>query len=173
VFFPPLLSLAPKAERKIRVGKITPCGASEKTYRLFIEELPPLRSPGRPDTGTHVRTLTRFGIPVFLEPTKPAAKRNVELTDIRPGHFSVAVRNPGNVHLHLHRVRIKGLGAAGVSVFERELASSYVLAGGTRLYEVDVPPAECPRVERLEVDVTTDGDTFAERFEAPAGVCGR
>ena len=42
VFFPALLTLEPGKERKIRIGVSKPAGAVERTYRVFVEELPPL-----------------------------------------------------------------------------------------------------------------------------------
>ena len=45
VVFPALLTLGPKEERKLRIGATVPAGAVEKTYRVFVEELPALRAP--------------------------------------------------------------------------------------------------------------------------------
>ena len=40
VFFPTLLTLKPKETRRVRVGSATPQEVREKTYRIFVEELP-------------------------------------------------------------------------------------------------------------------------------------
>ena len=40
VFFPALLTLKQGEERRIRVGSTVSPGAIEKTYRIFVEELP-------------------------------------------------------------------------------------------------------------------------------------
>jgi len=54
VFFPSLLTLTPGGTRNVRVGPVTPFAATEKTYRIFIEELPPLATPkGGPGGGAH------------------------------------------------------------------------------------------------------------------------
>src|SRR5258708_4554715 len=41
LFSPPLLMLAPKEERKVRLASQTSAGAAEKSYRLLIEQLRP------------------------------------------------------------------------------------------------------------------------------------
>src|SRR5262249_7800725 len=78
VFFPKLLTLAPGEERKIRVGASTPAAATEKTYRLFVEELPSA-DQANPATGTsQIRVLTRAGIPIFVRPAKPVVTARIE-----------------------------------------------------------------------------------------------
>src|SRR3954469_13224162 len=41
VFFPSLFTLEPGQDRKVRVGTTANFGAAEKSYRLFLEQLPP------------------------------------------------------------------------------------------------------------------------------------
>ena len=95
VFFPALLSLSPKEERKVRVGATTSFAASEKTYRIFVEELPP--QPGGA-TQSAVRVLTKMGVPIFLQPAKIQAQGSLNDLMVKEGTFTFNVRNPGNVH---------------------------------------------------------------------------
>jgi fimbrial chaperone protein len=83
------------------------------------------------------------------------------------------MKNPGNIHFEVLKLRVRGLGPNGSAEFERELPAAYVLAGGTRLYDVEVPSADCAKLEHLEIEVTTDQDTFVERFDPPAGLSPR
>jgi len=173
VCFPPLLSLEPGEKRPIRIGATAAVGAVEKTYRVFIEQLPPLRSPEKSGAESQVRVLTRLGVPIFLAPVKPMAGRGIELADVAPGRISLVVKNKGNVHFQFRKVRLIALGTAGEQVFERELPGAYVLAGGSRVYPLEVDAANCPKVARLEVEVTTEKDSFGERLDFPPGVCAR
>jgi len=68
VYFPSLLTLEKGEERKVRVGTAVPAGSVERSYRLFIEELPPAE---RPDQSGVVRILTRTSIPSSFSPPSP------------------------------------------------------------------------------------------------------
>src|SRR5262245_47029620 len=70
VFFPMMLTIAPHAERKVRVGSSAEFGSVEKAYRLFVEELPAAATPTATG-GFQIQVLTRMGIPVFLQPVEP------------------------------------------------------------------------------------------------------
>ena len=46
VFFPAILTLQPQESRQIRVGAKVKPGATERAYRIFIQELPGLQKVG-------------------------------------------------------------------------------------------------------------------------------
>src|SRR5262245_19592751 len=69
VFFPALLTLNAGEERRVRVGSTVAAGGTEKTYRIFVEELP-AESQG---DATQVRVLTKMGIPIFIRPEKESS----------------------------------------------------------------------------------------------------
>src|SRR5207253_10011104 len=94
LFFPALFSLRPGEERNVRVGVGTPFGLVEKTYRVFVEELPPTERPAQPSS--EVRVLTRVGVPVFLQPLRAVERRSIEGLEARGGRasFRVAYRGP-------------------------------------------------------------------------------
>ena len=97
VFFPPLFSLAPGEQRNIRIGTATPPAATEKTYRIFIEELPPSDAPSGGAPG-RVTIRTRLGVPIFLKPGKEVMSGRIEGLALRQGRVSFELRNTGNVH---------------------------------------------------------------------------
>ena len=67
LYFPNLMALEKNEQKLVRVGLRTPAAAQEKTYRLFVEELPGPPSPGTA-SGARVALRVRFGVPIFLKP---------------------------------------------------------------------------------------------------------
>ena len=84
-------------------GKAVPFGAVERTYRIFVEELPPSTQQAVPPG--QVRVLARMGIPIFVEARAGRAELRVgiEAGDVvRPvdrldGRAARRARGPGPV----------------------------------------------------------------------------
>jgi fimbrial chaperone protein len=166
VFFPALLTLRPSEERRIRVGSVAPAGSQEKTYRIFVEELPSLEA----SSGGAVRVLTKMGIPIFLRPAKEAAAGALSEVGQQNGKFHFMLSNTGTVHFVPQAITVRGLSGRN-AVFERHLEGWYVLAGGHRLFDLDLPRPECVRATSLAVEVKFSSATLEERLETPAGAC--
>ena len=170
VVYPAMLTLAPKQERKLRVGTTVLPGASEKSYRIFVEEMPPLKSPKVEKS--EVRVLTKMGIPVFLEPAKPAVAGAVEGMAVAKGVLGFTVKNTGNVHFLVQTVQARALDAAGATLFEKKLDGWYVLAGGTRVWEVEIPKDACAKTKSFSIEVQAAETKFNGRLDKPVAGCG-
>jgi fimbrial chaperone protein len=159
VVFPTLFTVPAGGSRAVRVGTTAKPGASERSYRIFVEELPPMTPEGQ----TGVRVLTRMGIPVFLAPARARAHTAVHAA-ARAGKLDVVVENGGTVHVMLKSVRVVGLGAGGEELFAKDLSGWYLLAGGKRVYTLDVPAGACPKLRRVTLKAQTDasGSTTGE-----------
>jgi fimbrial chaperone protein len=169
VIFPPLLTLQAKEERKIRVGVTVPPGSAEKTYRMFVEEL-----PTEQDTSNGVRMLTKMGIPIFLAPTKATGSAALKELAVKNGHFGFRLENGGTVHIMPQSVRVVGLDAAGLTAFEQKPNAWYILAGGVRIFDVEVPAASCAQVHSLAVEARlSETTTLKETLQTPGGACGK
>ena len=169
LFFPALFTLKPGEERNIRVGVGTPFGPVEKTYRVFVEELPPTERSAQPSS--QVRVLTRVGVPVFLAPERPVERRSIEGLEARGGRASFRVVNGGTVHFREDTVKLRGVDAAGAVLFEREQRGWYVLAGGSLDYELELPRG-CAGLAAVVATVTADnGDRFEQRAPAEPSAC--
>jgi len=171
VVFPALLALAPNEERKLRIGSTVPAGAVEKTYRVFVEELPGLRAP-QTQAKSEVKVLTKMGIPIFIRPAKPVTTGKVEGMTTAKGKLSFTVKNTGNVYFLIQSVKIKGVDAAGKATFEKNLEGWYLLAGGTRVWNVDFPSAACAKTKSVTFDVQSEETKFSGRMEVAAAACG-
>ncbi len=168
VFFPSLLTLKPSEERRVRVGSAVTIDAREKTYRIFVKELPPL---GQDAAAGAVRVLTTMGVPIFLRPDKEVA--SAALNEIRQhaGTLQFTLANTGTVHFVPQTIRVRGL-AESHTLFEREVEGWYVLAEGRREFSIALPPAECGRLTMLMVHVEFASARLEERLQTPGGACG-
>jgi fimbrial chaperone protein len=170
IFFPALLTLAPGEQRNVRVGTaagVTP-GEVERSYRIFVEELPPAV---RPADATKVRVLTRVGIPVFLEPPKPAPRPEVTGMALAGEKLSFQIRNGGNVRAKPLAVRIVARGGRGEILSDKGIDVWYVLARGERLLDVVLPKERCAEARAVAVEVTLEGGSIRGELPAPRGVC--
>jgi fimbrial chaperone protein len=165
LFFPALLSIEPGKSRNLRVGTTTSFGAGEKTYRIFVAQMPPLERKGGGLT-TGVRVLTRLGIPVFLEPesTTPAAR--LDGLAVRKRHLTMQLKNTGNVHLFVTQIHLIGKGADGKVRFEKKSQGWYVLGGGVRDYDVELP-SECEQASEVRVRIETDPPSLITEATVP------
>ncbi|HVS33387.1 MAG TPA: fimbria/pilus periplasmic chaperone [Thermoanaerobaculia bacterium] len=155
LFFPALLSLNAGEERKVRIASKTPAAETEKSYRIFFEELPPLASQASAE-GAQVRILTKMGVPVFVAPAKVSESGQIDAIRVENGKLHFAVKNSGNVHFSVQGVRVRGLGESGSDVFERQLDGWYVLPGTPRTYEVELPTDVCGKIRSVSIEAQTD-----------------
>lgn len=167
LFFPQLLTVEPRSQRKLRVGATVPFGGSEGAYRLIVEELQPQRN----SSGVSVRILTRMSIPVFLVPEKPALDLRVAGAALDGGRLSFRLESRANVHAPPTKTTVTGTSASGETLFARELDGWYVLAGGSRPLATDVPPDVCPRIAVLTLQVRGPGVDQSARVEPGPGAC--
>ena len=168
VFFPALLTLQPKEERNIRIGSTAAAGARERTYRIFVEELPPSNVSG---AGAAVRVLTRMGIPVFIRPAKEVGTATLAELGAAGGTLKFVLSNTGTVHIVPERIAVRARDAAGQPLFDMEVSGWYILADGRREFAVQLPQAECRRASSVAVQVTFGSQNLSDTLQTPSGVC--
>ena len=170
VVYPGLLTLTSNEERKLRIGSTVAAGAVERSYRVFVEELPPLRAP-QTTKKSEVKVLTKMGVPIFVSPDKPLAAGTVEGMALAKGKLAFTVKNTGNVYFLVQSVRVKALNGAGASAFEKNVEGWYVLAGGTRVWEVEIPKDACAKSKTLTVEVQSAEVNFSGHVDVSASGC--
>lgn len=169
IFFPRLLTLAPNEQRIVRVGTSAPPGPAERTYRIFVEELPPSAQQAAPPG--QVRVLARMGIPIFVEARAARADLRLGPPVLQAGRVTFELRNAGNKHVVPLDIRLQGLDATGATVWERSQDTWYILAGDRRIYEVPVEREDCLRTRAVAVQVKVGEQTMTERVDVPAPAC--
>jgi len=170
VFFPSLLTLNGREERRLRVGAEVPTGPVEKTYRLFIEELPPAESVQAPNV---LLILTKVGIPIFLQPARLTTSAGLQDLGLKAGRFSFRLVNSGSFHFMPRDVRVRGLDQAGAAVLDQKLDAWYVLAGGERVFDLEIPANGCARIRSFVVEAQLPNSTLKETLQAPDGACAK
>jgi fimbrial chaperone protein len=170
IFFPRLLSLAPNEQRIVRIGSSVTPGPVERTYRIFVEELPPAATQTAPPG--QVRVLARMGIPIFIEPRTGRVELRLSPPSLGPGQVVFELRNTGTKHAIPSQIRVRGLGPTGEAVWDREPDGWYILAGDRRVYELPFPREDCVRTKTIAVEVKAGEQVLAERLDIAAAACG-
>jgi fimbrial chaperone protein len=166
VFFPRIFSVDQQDQRVVRVGLKVPAAATEKSYRLFIEELPPPAEPGK--KGAQVLFVLRFGVPIFVRPDKEQLAGTIEGLETAATAATVVIRNNGNQNFQIQSLRVKS--GAG---YEKEIVGGYVLAGATKHITAPIPADVCRKLGKVQIVMKTDRIGTIERtFDWDAGRCG-
>jgi len=169
VVYPSLLTVDAGNERNVRVGTKSPVVSKEKSYRIFIEELPPTTK--RVDSG--IRILTRIGVPIFIQPQLPKPQALIEKVAVHKSEILFEVINRGNAHFLPRGIRVKGTDSTGINALERNLDPWYILAGGSRQYRLEISPSDCSKIKDLTVEVELEEKSLKQQFSLPANFCSR
>lgn len=168
IWFPQIFTVSPKEKRIVRVGLkgAGPQPAVEKTYRLFIEEIP---QPSAAASGAEVKVVLRFGVPLFVAPAVPKRAAAIDSVQAAKGKVVVRVRNEGTQSVKFESVRVRREAS-----LVAEAQGWYVLAGTTRSFEIPLDPARCPAPgSSLEVVATAEGASLKQAFASSPALCER
>jgi fimbrial chaperone protein len=168
LFFPRLLTLAPKEERRVRLGLSQGAGAVERSYRLFVEELPASQAEATPGA---VKVLTKMSIPIFVQPATGAAKPTLDAVRAAGGRASFVLRNAGNVHLVPDLIKVEGFDRDAKPLFSQTVNAWYILAGGTRQFDVELARPGCSQAVTVVVTVQVGTETLTQTVQTPSGAC--
>jgi fimbrial chaperone protein len=150
VFFPKIFSMAANEERIVRVGYQEAWPLREKTYRLYLQELPTSK-PGE----TALKMVLRLGIPVFIQPVKATQAHTVEIerVTLSGAQLLVQVKNTGNSHVLVRTIKASGLDSSGAEVFSQETAGWYVLTGVSKPFLLTISTEQCRQAKAIQVAV--------------------
>ncbi len=172
VYFPRLLTVEPGQDAVVRIGvrQGEGEGAVERSYRLFVEELPPAGAL-QAGSGAQVRMLVRFGAPVFVRPLKPRRELSIEDLALEGGQVRWILRNAGNQHERVEQMSLRGLAADGAQRFAHPIEARYLLAGRQRRFSIELPAGACRQLARIELSVRTSHSTQDGLLDLPAPAC--
>ncbi|GAB4369018.1 MAG: hypothetical protein Kow00128_14850 [Deltaproteobacteria bacterium] len=167
IFFPKMMIFDKAEEKILRAGIKVPATKTEKTYRLYLEEIPGPRKT----EGTAVAIAIRFGLPIFVAPIKEEPKGEIARIGLKKAALDVEVANSGNVHFVIRSITVQGKNGKGEEIFTRELSGWYLLAGARRTYSTEVPPEICPNLAAVDVAVDTDRFPLSGHLDADPAMC--
>ena len=168
VFFPKLLNVDPGKEAVVRIGVRSLPAAVEKTYRLYVEEMP---DPS-PEGGARVNVRVRFGVGVFVQPPVKSTRAEIVALDVRDGMVHVPVRNTGSVSFRIDKVVLCGTRSSGEPM-SREIGGWYVLAGATRSFQARLTDEECRGLVRIDVEAAGTDVKMEAGLDVADGACAR
>ena len=167
-YYPRILEIKPGESRVIRAGVKVPAIKREKTYRIFIRELP---KEDQPSDAAKVTVYMRFGVPVFMKPPNMVNSGKLSDISLEDGDLSMRVENSGNVHFKIDKINISGLSADGTPVFSNSITGWYVLEGTSRIYNTTLRPEHCAGTSILNILVDTDLDDLSGSLEVDESMC--
>jgi fimbrial chaperone protein len=177
VFFPKIMTVDPNSQRAVRIGVKGAQSLKEKTYRLFVEEIPSQKkTTGEKGRGKITAGLTiafRYSTPIFIRPPQPKESAVIEHVEMSQGVLKARLWNTGNVHTKLLTVTFQGKSADGKELFSKEVAGWYVLQGVARPYEVTVPKEVCGNVTVVEIAAKTENSTINGTLNVQKTMCAQ
>jgi fimbrial chaperone protein len=165
IYYPRLMTLQPGEKRLVRVGRKAPAGGAERTYRLYLDELP--AADGLAPAASGLNFTIRFALPIFVAPAQDSPRGAIDSIALQDGKLKVALSNPGN-----QTFRIATVGARGAA-FSAEAAGWYLLPGATRVHEFAIAPEVCRTLRRLDVTVKADRLSLEGGLDVDPGMCSR
>jgi len=177
VYFPKIMTVEPSEQRAIRIGLKGPLSPKEKTYRLFVEEIPSQQKPtDEKKTGKISAGLTiafRYATPVFVKPIKQQESAVIEDLLMSKGTVKASIRNTGNIHIKLLAVTFRGTAKDGKELFSKDVAGWYVLQAMARPYEVAVPKEMCKNLSVLEISAQSENFTINGKLNVQKNMCAQ
>ncbi len=147
--FPGIVTVKAGGEKQVKLGyQGPPAAAQERTYRLYITELPVQKSGE-----ATLQMAMRLGVPVFVVPKKGKPAIEIERATMVNENLDVQVINPGNRHVYVKTIEVVGVDGTEHELFHREVSGWYVLPGAHRLFSVPLQKEPCLEAKQLRVVV--------------------
>jgi fimbrial chaperone protein len=172
VLFPRVATIKKEEEKIIRIGTNLNSGSTEKTYRIFVEEIPGAEKAE--SKGSTVKMYMKIGVPLFISPLAKEEKGTIEAVRLQKGKAQIKVQNQGNLHFMVTSVQVKGENPQGKEIFSKAVGGWYILSGLSKAYEVSIPQEVCNNMTKLNIEVKTNNNIiFKEQIPVEKMMCGQ
>jgi P pilus assembly chaperone PapD len=169
VFYPKTLTIKPQEQASVRVGYTSDFPKTEKSYRLFIEEVPEITqaAPEKSKVSIGLVSVLRLSLPLYVVPVNDIPAPQVELGTIKAENqkLRIGIKNATAYHVTLKKVTVKLLkGNSTLAEKTVELKLQRIL-GEHQLF-VDLPidtKKLCSQADGIEVKV--DADNLAAPYQ--------
>lgn len=150
---PAIFRLAGDSQQIVRIGLRIPREAKERSYRIFLQQIPLDRVlPGT--EGARLQTLLRIGVPIFVPPAVATYDVQWHLKAVEGlarenngRRYALVINNYGTEHVQLTHVGIRS--GQGAEIAQKSL-SQYVLAGQSSTVLLDLPSLQPDTELRIE-----------------------
>ena len=167
IFFPKILVLKKGEEKIVRIGHRIPETQTEKTYRMFIKQLPKITER----QGSTVNIIMQMGVPIFIQPSTFSPEGTIEKVAFSEGNLNVFIENHGNVHFFVKSINVSGTDDSGADVFSANQAGWYVLAGNSGEFTMAMDREVCLNTKNLQVVIETDRLSMNRTFDISNETC--
>ncbi len=168
VFFPKKMSIPPREERIVRLGIRAPQTVKEKTYRLFIREIP---EPKSATEGTGVEIALEFGVPIFVKPFQENLAGVITSSLLREDQAECTISNTGNVHFRINSINFSAKNEINETVFNQKINGWYLLAGTTRTFSAPIPAELCASIVVIDITAVANQLTLNGKIDVDPASC--
>lgn len=147
---PPIFTLPAGGTQVIRVGsRRAPDAHTERSYRLFLREIPPPPKPGFKG----LRMALRISLPLFIQPSTSAAPQlEWQAVVSEKGRIRIRVTNRGLAHARLSAFKLST--ETNTKPLHMSGATVYVLPGASHDWVVDASVASGTNL-RIDAEAET------------------
>lgn len=166
-FFPKIFTVEKGKEWVLRVGsKDQKATDKELSYRVFLQEIPVSR-PGE----SQLRLALRLSIPVFIKPVKEVKEWAIEKAELSENMLVIKIKNGGNCHITVGKMRAKGIDTSNQEVFQTEDSGWYVLPGVTSTFRIKIPGKECLQSSSIMISVEVGESKKEAKLDVDKALC--
>jgi len=163
---PQLFEIGANQAAQLRVGTLLSPGATERAFRLQLDELP----GSDEDAGNgnvRIRMLARISMPVFLEPADAKAAASLDIAHVAAaaGRLAIALRNVGNVRFDPQPVQVSVRDAGGRELLHAKPMLGYLLPGAQSQLKIDIPAQACAAAVTVSVSAAMSAAANGARVD--------